>query len=128
MIRRTVIAMLASAMLAGCVSNSQPAPTYNFDAPNKAVKSAIVSIYSSDGFTVFRDSQFQIVMQRIRGGAALRHSFSIVGSNPVAVTGNISVANNPGSGFEQSSDFTWDGGARALMDGYMQRVRAMIGQ
>lgn len=121
-------ALLAVTSISGCVATDTAPPTYQLAAPADSVKSAIVAVYSADGFTVYRDSQYQISMQRIRGGSALRHTYSITGSQPVVVTGNISVANNPGTGFERSSDFTWDGGAKSLMDGYMHMVRATVGQ
>jgi hypothetical protein len=115
--------------LAGCVSTAdQSPPTYQINASNEIVKSAIVSIYAQDGFSVLSDSQFQITMQRLAGGSALRHSFTITGTNPVTATGSISVVERPGSGFERPTDYTWYASARALMDGYMQRVRTAIGQ
>ncbi|QKV17855.1 hypothetical protein [Oricola thermophila] len=120
MIRKSIPAVLSALALAGCVSTEpQTPPTYTFNAPADATKATIVSVYSADGFIVQRESDHQVVMQRFRGGSDLKHSFSIVGSSPTTVTGNIMVGLN---------DFTWNAGARSFMDGYMSRVRAMTGQ
>lgn len=115
--------LVTAVALAGCASTAgAPSLSYTFQAPRDAVKFAIVAVYSADGFSVYRDSDFQIAMERYRGGAALRHAFSVVGSSPTTVTATISIANGAG----QTTDFTNDTGARSLVDGYMIQVRSTL--
>lgn len=134
--------LLCLLFIGGCVAVEPPPPlTFSYEHGNTEVKTAIVETFIQRGYTINRDTQFLLVMDRAARGnvsASLvygsdwnsvpnaRVSFAITGDNPTTATASMSVVTNPGTGFERPIDLTANEDARTQIRDAMVGVRLRL--
>ncbi|WP_420406940.1 hypothetical protein [Hoeflea sp.] len=136
--------VLSAVLALGACQAVPPAPplAVTYEATNEATKNALVTAFSSAGYQIRRDSQFQLVFDKpnttfaatmlygsnFNGVPNSRVTLTITNSQPTRVNVAIAIVTNPGSGFENASDFSQNPEAQAAVSSHLERARAILAQ
>lgn len=115
-----VTAMAVCVAVASCgTPDTSPLPPnrFVFAENNKVTKDKLVSAFTSVGYQIKKDSDYQLMFDKpaTNFGAQLlfgsdfnrtpdaRVTLTIIGSRPTTVASSVAIVTNPGSGFEQAT-------------------------
>lgn len=134
------IVALTMLALTGCqatpVASTQPVD-FMFPTDKHHAKEAIIATFLQAQYQIVRDSDFQLVLDRpaqdsfaaqllfgsrFNGVPNARVMLTFLGDNPTTVNARMMVVTNPGSGFEQTTDITNNGDARASVGRGMSKA------